>query len=462
MLNPKLFYNQVQNIRLSTVLTDKEKVDQLIELVQSIVSDTTALLKHISFIEEEIQSENKLFFYEFQKVLKIIRDRFVFSDRLLRAIPRGLNSFTCIELASILVTVYTERIEEVRSKKASKSSSGFFWGQPNNEEKTKELASVQPSDESSANTSRNEIEVQSETEKNTEMAQIVKAEFKGIKLIEPKEDQLFRQFNLKFQKLMLMHDVPLKASLDDNKKEDPKIIEAYVFTLSDKDEWLNAVTQAKDSNEGKNADLVSLMKMAENILEPTHKSLMCLLQKLTSLKQTYGSEKSSQSCRKLYKEITDVKELPCIKNFSVDTFLNFLLLESSGFKNEIVGLVDIEKDSLQSIQEKIDKQSATSEHDHAEELAVNAVRHRDRHSNFRERKWRNNADQREKFCLFHGDNTTHQTNDCLTIQGMLKKQDEKSIQAVKAIQKKAPDTNDEESSEDSSEYDKFLNIHDSF
>ena len=445
MLEVYYFYNTIKTTRKSDD-TDIGKNTSYVAFLQSIVNDSEALDAHVKFLGNEVAEENKFFYNDFKKVLVVLRDQFKFTQRLEKKIPENLSGRSTEYYASILISVFNERKNEVLAKK-----NPGFWGSVVGQTET-QVASLQPSKNNSPNISDDQISVAS----TTTMANIHEVNLTGIKFIEPKPEWTFKKFNEKFEFLLKINKIKLKEDLTDDKSEDPCILDAYQYSVLTNDEWNSAVKQARASEEGKKAHLKKIMELAESILEPTHQSLLHLIHALTELRDKYGGREDAESARSLYRSVQRMAEMPCLADLNSTTFLNFILLNSSYHKKNIANLVDIKNDTLESIQNKIDKQIAISPTSNDEETGVNAVQfkrnfHREGHKRFDDERQNNS-----KYCHVHGENQTHTTKECRTIL-KLKQRNEKPEKSVKNV--RAQQENEySESDSDSSEYGQFLGI----
>ena len=448
MLEPYYFYCTVKNTRKSEADSDIGKKSTFVAYLQSILNDTSALELHISFLESAVADADKTFYNDYKSLLKVLRDNFNFTQRLEKKIPDNLNGQTTEDYAKLLISVYNERINELQSRKNS-----GFWGTVVGQPETK-VASLQPSESNSPDTSNQRI-----SETSLKMSGTHDVSLAGIKFIEPRDDWSFKLFNEKFICLLKINKIKLQDEITDGKKEDPCIIEAYKFSVMSNAEWSSAVKQALASDAGKAAHLKKLMETAEMILEPTHQSLLHLINALNELRDKFCNKADAESTRQLYRAVQEMSEMPCLAEFSSKTFLNFILLNSSFYKTNVANMVDIKSNSLEEIQEKIDKVCALQPK--CSDSEVNAIRFKNESQQNRRKNFEWGNKKAVKFCHIHGENQTHSSKECRIIQEhKLKRQEtRKSVKNVQAAKEEAENSAlDLDSDSDSSEYGQFLGI----
>merc|ERR1712228_471972 len=112
-------------------------------------------------------------------------------------------------------------------------------------------------------------------------------------------------------------------------------------------------------------------KLAELALQPEISSLQAGLRAIESLSQT---DDSVEGCIALYNEVVKIMELPVFEDNFRERYFRYKLLSSSNYGKAVSPLVDIKKDSIETIQERLLQQQAIS----GPATEVNAV-HNNKH-----------------------------------------------------------------------------------
>ena len=171
----------------------------------------------------------------------------------------------------------------------------------------------------------------------------------AIRLPKVEDSKTFKNFNVKFLATLKINNVKLKSELDDDEKEDPLIIDLYKLATADNDNWYNAATRARNSPEGKNADIVKIIELAEIIMEPC---IMSVQDGMITL-MTYRQENDSrQGCVDHYNEVRRIKTLPIFEDFP-EFFFKFWLVQTSIHYRSVIMHIDIDLRLLRQNIEKV-------------------------------------------------------------------------------------------------------------
>ena len=423
------FWNQIAEVkqqapRKST--SGKRDLTQitarLIDLVSSWVNEPEAVKLHY-----EHAKDNYIKFGDLQSVCVLLRDNFSFSKRLFPNFVPSTRGLDTLQLHEQFCSLLEARIKDLLPTKGWLT--GFSQGSTEDHviSRTNSTQSLNFQSESdTANTSSS-----SETSQpRMADSNIEKVNLTGVKFRTPKdldEETSFKRFNAQFVLWLKAYHIKIKEDISDSsKKEDPAIVMAYRATISQHRAWQSAVSRAAASHEG--ADLKTIMSAASKILQPAEKSMFQLCTAMSQAKQT---DHSHDGCLRHYEKIRELKENPVLSDFKEPWFAFLLVHGSVHYDSLAAGAVDIETDSLEKIQECIEKIQLRSDIKNDATIAANFSKSRGKqfinsssksggkrfNKNFSKNRYHSNKNK--FFCKIHGE-CDHTTNKCTELESILR------------------------------------------
>ena len=416
--DPQNFWSQIAELKTKAPRKDGKRdltqvTAQLIDAVSSWVNEPQAVKNHYEYAYNQ-----NVKYKDLQSVCVLLRDNFSFSKRLVPDFCRSTRSLDLEALHLEFLKLLEARIQDLLPQKSWLASFNQYSTEDCVISRTNSTQSLYiESDTDTANTSG------SSGKSSETMTDIEKVSFSGVKLRTPKEvdeETDFKQYNAQFILWLKANHIKIKEDISDaSKKEDPAIVMAYRATIAQHKVWRSAVSRAVTTNEGKNADLKKVMQLASKILQPAEKSMFQLCMAMSQARQT---DQSYDGCLQHYEKIRELKENPVLSDFKEPWFAFLLLHGSIHYERLMAGTVDIETDSLEKIQERIEQIQLRSEMKN--ETTVSANFSRSKEKRFDRKFSQNKSFKKEKktkfFCKMHGE-CNHSTNKCTDIADFIKK-----------------------------------------
>ena len=349
--DPQNFWSQIAELKTKAPRKDGKRdltqvTAQLIDAVSSWVNEPQAVKNHYEYAYNQ-----NVKYKDLQSVCVLLRDNFSFSKRLVPDFCRSTRSLDLEALHLEFLKLLEARIQDLLPQKSWLASFNQYSTEDCVISRTNSTQSLYiESDTDTANTSG------SSGKSSEAMTDIEKVSFSGVKLRTPKEvdeETDFKQYNAQFILWLKANHIKIKEDISDaSKKEDPAIVMAYRATIAQHKVWRSAVSRAVTTNEGKNADLKKVMQLASKILQPAEKSMFQLCMAMSQARQT---DQSYDGCLQHYEKIRELKENPVLSDFKEPWFAFLLLHGSVHYERLMAGTVDIETDSLEKIQERIEQ-----------------------------------------------------------------------------------------------------------